>query len=347
MTRTFLILPLLLPLATAAQQPLVLLDPARGGADSGTRIAGRLPEKQVTLDLAGRLASLLRARGFAVQMTREADVDMTGNARAALANNTHPIACILLYAASSGSGVHLYTSALRQKDASGAAVRWDEAQAPFADRSRMLAADLRTAMDHGRVTASVGQTWLRPLDNMQCPAVAVELLPEKNGTGAEDSGYQSHVANAVANTLLQWRNKVAATMPPVPQPAASPVQKIAPQQEEPGDHAPATRPDPAAPVSTSPANPATEKPSTPSAVRPTSSPASPAVAKPPAAPSVAPGVPASSTLSRPSAASTGAPGAVDSAPRRAPAVPRATPSAPIVRQAPAQPAPTQPDRTEP
>lgn len=224
MTRTPSILLLLSALtARAQQQPSILLDPARGGSDSGSRIADRTPEKQVTLELAGRLASLLKARGFTVVMTRETDVDVTGDARAALANNTRAIACILLYAAPSGSGVHLYTSALRPRDESSGAVRWDEAQAAFVERSRALAGDLKPALEHGRLTASIGQTWMRPLDNMQCPAVAVELAPEKDGTGAEDSSYQSRVANAVANTLLQWRNKVASmSPPPPPQPAPAP-----------------------------------------------------------------------------------------------------------------------------
>lgn len=329
MTRTLPILFLLLPLAAPAQQAVVLLDPARGGADSGARIADGVPEKQVTLDLAGRLASLLRARGFTVQMTREADVDLSSDARAALANNTHPLACILLYAAPGGSGVHLYTSALKRKDAAGTAVRWDEAQAPFADRSRTLAADLRTAMDHGRVTASVGQTWMRPLDNMQCPAVAVELLPEKKGTDASDSSYQSHVANAVANTLLQWRAAVAAATPPAPVPQP-PAQKPVPQPAQSAEDQPARSAPASAPTGTS-AEPGEPKLSdAPSSVNPT---------KP-------------SAVTKPSTPATPAPsgsaaGSSEAAPRRTQAVPRSATPAPIVRQTPAQPAPAQPDRTEP
>lgn len=219
-TRTLSILGLF-GLSTAfAQQPVVLLDPARGGAESGARIADRLPEKQVTLDTASRLASLLRARGFTVAMTRDADVDMPNDARAALANNLHPIACILLHATAQGSGVHLYISALHQAvAASGSPVRWDEAQAAYVDRSRALAADLKAALQHSRITASTGATWIRPLDNMQCPAVAVEVAPEKDGTGAEDNTYQAQVSNALANTLLQWRGKVASLVPPEPQAA--------------------------------------------------------------------------------------------------------------------------------
>ena len=223
MTRTFSILTFCLVVAAHAQQPVVLLDPARGGSESGARIADRMPEKQVTLDLAGRLASLLRARGFTVAMTREADVDVTNDARAAMANNLHPIACILLHATPSGSGVHLYTTALHQKIApSNIPVRWDEAQAPYTDRSHALADEVKAALQQSKVAASTGQTWIRPLDNMQCAALAVEMAPEKNGTGAEDSSYQARVSNALANTMLQWRDRVGTMTPPEPPPTPVP-----------------------------------------------------------------------------------------------------------------------------
>lgn len=336
MTRPFPILFVLPALTVGAQQPLVLLDPARGGADSGARIADRMPEKQVTLDLAGRLASLLRARGFLVQMTREADVDVSSDSRAALANNTHPLACLLLYAAPSGNGVHLYTSAQRESGSMTTAVQWDRAQAAYVGQSRTLAGDLHAALDHARVKASTGQTWMRPLDNMQCPAVAVEVTPEDKSTGPDDSTYQSHIANAVANTLLQWRGKVASMNPPpnpVPQqpaPAAqphavSPAEGAAPKAPATGDAtAPAAETRPAAPTSSAAPKlaPITRPAVTP---QPAGTGAPPSMRQP-----ATPGV-TGSGLSAP---------AGDSTPRR---VPRPVPQpAPIVRQ-PAPPA----ERTEP
>ncbi len=220
MTRTLLTCFLFLGTAARAQQPLVLLDPARGGSDGGARIGDRLAEKQVTLDLAQHLASMLRARGFTVELTRDADADVTNDARAALANTTHPVACILLHATPVGRGVHLYTTSLRQTVVpAGAAVRWDEAQAAFADRSRVLRDDLKAAFPRSKIPVSTGQTWMRPLDNMQCPAVAVEVSPENEDTTAQDNGYQGQISSAIANTLLLWRNKVASLAPPEPPPA--------------------------------------------------------------------------------------------------------------------------------
>lgn len=315
-------------LSAFAQQPLILLDPARGGADSGARIADRVPEKQVTLDLAGRLASLLRARGFLVQMTREADVDVSSDTRAALANDTHPLACLLLYAAPDGSGVHLYTSAQREAGSAGTAVQWDRAQVAYAGQSRALAGDLRTALDHARVKASAGQTWMRPLDNMQCPAVAVEVTPESRSTGPGDSTYQSHIANALANTLLQWRGKVAAMNPaPAPPPAPAVQQHAAPSPESPAPKTPRAESTAPAPAETRAAAPgASTVPGATPLARPAPA-TTPTTARPQTAiPGVAgPGTPASTD---------------DTAPRR---VPRLVPQpAPVVR-----PILPVPERTEP
>jgi N-acetylmuramoyl-L-alanine amidase len=199
---------------------LVLLDPARGGTEGGARVADGVEEKQVTLRLASRIGFLLKARGFNVEMTRDSDTDVSSEARAGLANTTHPIACVLLHAAGSGSGVHLYTTALHQNNADPAKpVLWDEAQAAYADHSHMLADELLTAFTRSKIPVSSGQTWIRPLDNMQCPVVAIEMSPMKDGTTADDSTYQNRVADVIAGAMIFWRGRMQQM---VPQPATPP-----------------------------------------------------------------------------------------------------------------------------
>ena len=261
---------LLLTLSAAAQQPLVLIDPARGGSKGGSHIADRVEEKQVTLQVAQRLGNLLRARGFAVQMTRESDVDTTNDQRAALANTTHPIACILLYASSTGDGVHLFTTTLPQPSTvdPAAPVVWDEAQSAYAARSQALASGLREAFGRTRIPTASGTTWMRPLDNMQCPAVAVEMGPQKDGTAADDPPYQNRVADTIAGVLLFWRNKVGSMTPPAPpkpvpvvaSPAVTP--QTTPSPAKPAAAAPSA-PKPIAPAQPKPATPVQPKPATP------------------------------------------------------------------------------------
>jgi N-acetylmuramoyl-L-alanine amidase len=54
----------------------VVIDPGHGGSDPGAMMRG-MREKEITLDIARRLASLLRTGGFEVVMTREGDETMT------------------------------------------------------------------------------------------------------------------------------------------------------------------------------------------------------------------------------------------------------------------------------
>ena len=53
---------------------IIVLDPGHGGGDPGTQHNG-LVEKQITLDIAQRLKTLLAAQGWTVRLTRESDVD--------------------------------------------------------------------------------------------------------------------------------------------------------------------------------------------------------------------------------------------------------------------------------
>lgn len=56
---------------------LIVLDPGHGGSDTGAMHNG-LVEKDLTLDIALRVRSLLIARGWIVKMTRDADRDVFG-----------------------------------------------------------------------------------------------------------------------------------------------------------------------------------------------------------------------------------------------------------------------------
>lgn len=65
----------------------VILDAGHGGSDPGT-VAGRLLEKDITLDVNRRLRTLLEGAGFEVRLTRMADETMALRDRAALANSS-------------------------------------------------------------------------------------------------------------------------------------------------------------------------------------------------------------------------------------------------------------------
>jgi N-acetylmuramoyl-L-alanine amidase len=206
--------------SSAANRNLVVLDPAHGGADAGASLGGQVVEKDVTLAMAGQLRTALAAAGFSVVSTRDSDpaAPLTADQRAEIANRARPLACIVLHASGAGSGVHLYTSTLRQADASVeddgesfTATPWDEAQAGFVAQSLSLASGLSSALSRAGVPALNGHAALRPLDNLTCPAVAIEVAPlpvaGADPTSASDAGYQQRVAATVAATLRVWRDQ--------------------------------------------------------------------------------------------------------------------------------------------
>ena len=66
----------------------IVLDPGHGGRDLGTVTAEGTPEKDLALDIAKRLAALLRQRpGIEVLLTREADHEVVLKDRAKFAND--------------------------------------------------------------------------------------------------------------------------------------------------------------------------------------------------------------------------------------------------------------------
>lgn len=229
-------LPLLLAAAAsaAAQTPatpymnrnLIVLDPAHGGQDTGASLPGQ-PEKDVTLSLAASLKALLVTRGFTVVSTREADLTapLTTDQRAGIANHLRPVACIVVHATTTGTGIHLFTSSLPTTGYAydpAAQIPWESAQTTYLAQSQRLANDLGVALLHAKIPVVLARTALRPLNNLTCPAVAIELAPlpvsgEKT-TPPTDGYYQQHVADTLAAAILTWRDLVN----PRPAPKAAP-----------------------------------------------------------------------------------------------------------------------------
>lgn len=195
--------------ANASQSFVIVLDPAHGGDDSGARISPALEEKSITLELATHLRALLQARGFSVVITRTGDTDPDMSTRAGIANHAQAAACLILHATASGVGVHLFTSSLAPAPRT-AVPAWSTAQSGYVDASIRLSSDIDAALTPTGIPVIVGRTFLQPLDNLTCPAVAIELAPMQSGsiTRGEtlaDPHYQTQVLDAVAAALVQWR----------------------------------------------------------------------------------------------------------------------------------------------
>lgn len=202
--------PALPPRSSAAVQPqfLIVLDAAHGGADTGAHLAAHLDEKDMVLALSIRLRSMLTARGISVITTREGDVTLPPAKRAAIANAHKAAACLILHASESGSGIHLFTSSLPPAQAA-TFLPWDQAQAAYLQRSLRWAAEINAAMTHAGVPVTLGRTAMQPLDNMTCPAAAVEIAPlTRQGAitaAITDPDYQSRILAGLAAAVESWR----------------------------------------------------------------------------------------------------------------------------------------------
>ena len=195
--------------STPAQRSVVLLDPAHGGDDPGARLGGQA-EKAYTLALSIRLRSLLMARGFAVVTTRDSDVIVDSDRRAAIANNAKAMACLSLHASEGGNGVHLFVSSLAPIEAKRF-LPWKTAQAAWITRSLSLAGMIDSALSHASVPVTLGRTALPAIDSMTCPAVAVEVAPDRSSSaqaGFDDPDYRTRVAEALAAALVEWRSEL-------------------------------------------------------------------------------------------------------------------------------------------
>lgn len=203
-----------LGLPALSQQPasarfVVVLDAAHGGDDTGGHLNDGQYEKAAALALSVRLRSLLAARGIEVVTTREADTSLDGTERAQIANRARAQACLSLHLAETGSGVHLFASNLAPTPAARF-MPWKTAQSAWVTRSLALMGVLHSALEHGGVPVTLDRTALPGIDSMECPALAVELAPERNPdrkTTAEpdDPVYQAKVAGILAAALLEWR----------------------------------------------------------------------------------------------------------------------------------------------
>jgi len=212
-----------LPIAVSAQQPIprttVLLDAAHGGPDTGAHLPNNLLEKDITLAFAGRLRALLTTDGFTIISTRDTDptVPFTTDQRAEIANHAHPTACLVLHATDSGNGVHIITSTLAPPDefeGPHPTVLWNSAQASSVSQSLNLANEIGLALQHAKLPVILSRAAIRPLDNIICPAVAIEIAPltrsDSEPTPVTDTAYQQNIAQAISAALTAWRSRIAA-----------------------------------------------------------------------------------------------------------------------------------------
>lgn len=233
-----------LPESTAALDTIVI-DAGHGGDQIGVRGAGGLEEKQLTLDVARRLRSMIDSRlGWRVILTREDDRSVSIDERAAKANNGKADLLISLHAngAPSGtpSGAEVFYDrldregeAVKRSAEAGAVslplvgggsrtidiVPWDLAQTRHVDASAMLATMLEEELRQRVPMAErpLQQGPMRLLSSANMPAALVEMAYLTNAEQEKVAGndeFKNAVAQAIFNAIVRFRAYLEETPAP-------------------------------------------------------------------------------------------------------------------------------------
>src|SRR5437773_4370991 len=82
--------------------PVILIDAAHGGTESGAVLGPDNLEKDVTLAFARRLRQDLMSRGLQVRLLRDSDTSLSTDQRAVIANVSRPSLYLCIHATSQG-----------------------------------------------------------------------------------------------------------------------------------------------------------------------------------------------------------------------------------------------------
>ena len=217
----------------------LVLDPGHGGSETGAEGKTGVFEKDITLDVARRLKSLLAGEpGLEVLLTREEDEDVALDDRTALANQKHADLFLSIHVNASprrdARGAETYFLSRQAKDEEvrtlaalennaadvdrerlGEApeglelVLWDLAQSQYLQESAELAVAIQEQLNEalGLKDRGVKQAPFRVLMGATMPAVLVEVGFISNpaeeavlGTGE----YRDKIAQALARALVTF-----------------------------------------------------------------------------------------------------------------------------------------------
>jgi N-acetylmuramoyl-L-alanine amidase len=226
------------PLSLARQLGLgirrVVIDAGHGAHDPGAAGIGGLQEKEVTLDVALRLRTLLEASGYETVLTRERDVYLPLEERTALANTSRGDLFISVHCNASDagnlSGVETYFLNLASsKRAMATAARENSmALANMSDLQRLVKEIYASKMDessrfadavqralHGALRRKyadvkdlgVKQAPFYVLIGAQMPSVLAEISfinHRREGKRLADPAYRQLVAQALADGVTRY-----------------------------------------------------------------------------------------------------------------------------------------------
>jgi N-acetylmuramoyl-L-alanine amidase len=216
----------------------MVIDPGHGGDDSGVRGAKGALEKQITLDIAMKLRTLIETRlGIRVVMTRADDHTVSPDERDSIANNSKADLFLSLHVngapAPGVTGAQVYYMRLdragedARKNAAASelvlptinggtrpiqVIPWDVAQAEYVDASTRLATILEEELQkHATMAAKpLQQEPMRVLSGANMPAALIEMAYLTNPgqeQAAQSPDFQNGIAQAIYDAVVRFRDQ--------------------------------------------------------------------------------------------------------------------------------------------
>ena len=199
-----------------------ILDAGHGGSDHGGHLSEKLSEKEFNLQVARKLHTELQNRGISVLMLRDGDTAPSLEQRAIAANNQHAGFYIGIHSTLSGSGVHIYYSLLNVADPFpskeqmetekklGPFHTWDSIQRSQFERSKMLALEITSQLKLRKLHTAALTSSVRPLANINFPAVIIEISPPEPGSIVDKmtaNSYLQAIVQALASAIIELHGK--------------------------------------------------------------------------------------------------------------------------------------------
>jgi N-acetylmuramoyl-L-alanine amidase len=231
------------PARTGAEAPkggrTIVIDPGHGGIEVGAKGKFGALEKDVTLAISLKLKSLIEKNlAYRVELTRDRDMDVPLESRAALANNNRAALFISVHANGSarrkakGSETFFLSLNATDEEARRLAflennsaqvekpmdtasnddiqmILWDMAQSAYLKQSQRLAEIVQEELNAllGTANRGIKQAPFKVLTGVACPAVLVEVAFISNPDEEKElaaPGFQDDVAQAIYRGLLSF-----------------------------------------------------------------------------------------------------------------------------------------------
>ena len=200
-----------LPALAQAQKPVVVIDPAHGGEDTGCIGIDKVVEKDITLAMAKRLKQELNSSGTCrVVLTREGDETLSVEQRKKIITDFKPAAVVSIHAnagfGKTATGFELYYPGLGAKPSDRAKGKTEASEVKTLNDTVKLAHLIRKSLDalYPKQGRGLREADVVLLEGLKVPAVVVQigfLTTPQDKKKVSDEKTRGSIARAMAQAV--------------------------------------------------------------------------------------------------------------------------------------------------